>query len=125
MDFTEPMPPLRIFMGLRGRIPRKTFWAYGLTVLGLSAYLHALLAIAGLSGSSPGWEGLEGLLELVVLWALLAVSAKRWHDLGKSGWWALLLFVPAVGQLAVLAANGLMRGTRGPNRFGQDLTGQL
>ncbi|MEW6705590.1 MAG: DUF805 domain-containing protein [Pseudomonadota bacterium] len=121
IDLAEPMSPLHIFVGLRGRIPRKIFWLYGVAVpLGLGAYLHALLAIAGVGG-----QALEGMLNLALLWSALAVSVKRWHDRDKSGWWALVQFIPVVGWLWTLVENGLLRGTVGPNRFGQDLTGRL
>jgi uncharacterized membrane protein YhaH (DUF805 family) len=123
-DLAEPMSPLHIFFGLRGRIPRKIFWLYGVAVpLGLGAYLHALLGIAGIGGLRG--QALEGVLNLVLLWSALAVSVKRWHDRNKSGWWALVQFVPVIGWLWTLVENGLLRGTVGPNRFGADLTRQL
>ena len=119
--FTEPMSPQHILFGLTGRIPRKIFWLYGVGVpLGLGAYLHGVLAIAGVQ-----IPALEGVLNLVLLWSALAVSAKRWHDRDKSAWWALLQFVPVIGWLWTLVENGLLRGSWGRNRFGEDLTGQL
>jgi uncharacterized membrane protein YhaH (DUF805 family) len=32
----------------------------------------------------------------------------------------LIVLVPVVGWLWALAVNGFLRGTRGPNRFGDD-----
>ena len=31
---------------------------------------------------------------LAIIYATLAVWAKRWHDRDKSGWWSLIAFVP-------------------------------
>jgi uncharacterized membrane protein YhaH (DUF805 family) len=113
------MSPLQILFGLRGRIPRRAFWFYGVLLpIGLSAYVHALLEISGVHGGSQ----VEKLLNLLLLWVAMAVSAKRWHDRDKSGWWALLQFVPVIGTLWTLVENGLLRGTPGPNRFGPDNT---
>ncbi len=121
IDLAEPMSPLHIFFGLRGRIPRKIFWLYGVAVpLGLGAYLHALMGIAGVRHPA-----LEAVVNLALLWSALAVSAKRWHDRDKSGWWALVQFIPVIGWLWTLVENGLLRGTPGPNRFGADLTHDL
>ena len=117
-DLDEPLSPLQILVGLRGRIPRRIFWLYGIVApILLGAYLHALLAIAGVRAQAR-----EGLLNAVVLWSALAVSAKRWHDRNKSGWWALLQFVPVIGTLWTLVENGFLRGTPGPNRFGPDVS---
>jgi uncharacterized membrane protein YhaH (DUF805 family) len=121
VDFAEPMSPWHIFFSPRGRIPRKIFWIYGVVVpLALGAYVHGVLSIAGVRE-----QAVELVLNAGLLWSALAVSAKRWHDRNKSGWWALLQFVPVIGTLWTLVENGLLRGTPGPNRFGDDLTGQL
>lgn len=56
---------------------------------------------------------------LVTLWPMLAISAKRWHDRDKSGWWTLISLVPIIG-LWMLIECGFFKGTRGPNRFGDD-----
>jgi uncharacterized membrane protein YhaH (DUF805 family) len=33
---------------------------------------------------------------------VVAVTVRRLHDIGMSGWWALLLLVPYIGGLIVL-----------------------
>lgn len=47
------------------------------------------------------------------------VGVKRLHDIDKSGWWMLLLFVPIVGALALFVMNGFIAGTPHANRFGE------
>ena len=42
------------------------------------------------------------LVTLVVLLPLLAVQARRLHDINKSAWWLLLLFIPVIGILILL-----------------------
>ena len=62
------------------------------------------------------------LLGTVVLvgWISFAISAKRWHDRDKSGWYNLLVLVPFAGPIWFLTECGFLRGTVGPNRFGPD-----
>jgi uncharacterized membrane protein YhaH (DUF805 family) len=112
----ERMPPRRMLLSLQGRITRREFWLWGvLALLGLALLLQALLGIAGIAPASA-----ERLVNLVLVWPAVAVSVKRWHDRDKSGWWLLINLVPVVGWLWALVENGLLRGTPGPNRFGDD-----
>ena len=39
---------------------------------------------------------------LATLLPSLEMAVRRLHDVGKSGWWLLLGFVPFVGQLVLL-----------------------
>jgi uncharacterized membrane protein YhaH (DUF805 family) len=119
--FDEAMPLSQILFGLRGRIPRKTFWLYGVLALALvSIGLSLLLGIAGFDDGVS-----EGLPNLVILWPSIAIAVKRWHDRDKSGWWVLINLIPVVGFIWTLVENGFLRGTVGDNRFGPDLTGRL
>ena len=112
----ETMPPWRIFLDPRGRIARRTFWLYGVAaLLGLAALLHALLGIARVRLDLS-----EHIVNLLLLWPAIAVSAKRWHDRNRSGWWVLVVLIPVIGWLWSLVDNGFLRGTAGPNRFGDD-----
>jgi len=113
------MSPVQLYLGVKGRIPRGTYWLHGVLVLLLAgAVLDGLLAIARVEPDTA-----SGLVSLLLLWPLIAVSAKRQHDFNFSAWWALVHFVPVVGSLVLLLADGLVPGTRGPNRFGPDPRG--
>lgn len=71
-------------------------------------------------------EALE-LLFAVLLLALcifgfvagIMMLARRLHDLDKSGWWMLLLFVPLVNILFYIYIL-FFKGTEGPNQYGED-----
>jgi uncharacterized membrane protein YhaH (DUF805 family) len=118
--WVERMPPGRLFFSLKGRVSRREFWLWGvLALLGMGALGHALLGIAQV----PRVEA-ERIVSLLLAWPALAVSVKRWHDRDKSGWWVLLNLVPVIGWIWALIANGLLRGTPGPNRFGEDPLGR-
>jgi uncharacterized membrane protein YhaH (DUF805 family) len=120
-DLAEPMTPAQILFSLQGRIPRRTWWLYGvLGLIGFSFVAGLLLGIAGVPEEVAG-----ALPSLLILWPSIAVSAKRWHDRDKSAWWILINFVPIVGFVWALVENGFLRGTAGPNRFGADLTGRI
>lgn len=53
---------------------------------------------------------------------MIAVTVRRFHDQDKSGWMYLLSFIPYVGGLIMIVFMCL-RGTDGPNRFGDDPLG--
>lgn len=106
----------RLYLGLKGRIPRRTFWLHGvLALLLLGFVLNVLLVIANFDKDTSA-----RMANLVFLWPLVALSAKRQHDFNFSAWWALFHFVPGVGSLLLMLVDGSVPGTRGPNRFGVD-----
>lgn len=86
-----------------------------LALVGVALVGHALLGIARVRPRTA-----ELIVNLLLVWPALAISVKRWHDRGKSGWWVLLNLVPVVGWLWALIENGFLRGTDGPNRYGPD-----
>jgi len=107
--------PLFIFLALRGRVSRRTFWLYGvLANIGLALLGHALLGIAGVSRANA-----ELTVNLLLVYPAVAVSAKRWQDRDRAPWWVLVTLIPVVGWIWALADNGFVRGTPGQNRFGE------
>lgn len=110
----EEMPPWRLYLSLRGRITRRRFWLHGvLALLAVGIVGMALLQIAGIHPDRS-----ERLVNLLIAWPAIAISAKRWHDRDRPGWWVLIVLVPLVGQLWTLLDNGFVPSTKGPNRFG-------
>lgn len=94
-----------------GRAPRSEFWWFWVfTVLAEVAALYIggmLLTGAvveqGMSsgmGSMHGWyvlavpNWLSGLVHLALVLPWLAVAVRRLHDVGHSGWWLLIAFIP-------------------------------
>lgn len=57
-----------------------------------------------------------GSVPYIFLPPLLAVCVRRLHDSGRSGWFALLLFVPLLNLLSLVFL--CLPSTPGPNRFG-------
>jgi len=49
----------------------------------------------------------------------IAVTVRRLHDQGKSGWFYLISLVPYVGGFIVLVFMCL-EGTPGPNEYGEN-----
>ena len=112
----ENLSPAALYLSLHGRVPRKAFWLHGVLALLLVAMLgNALMDIAGVRA-----ELSAKLVNLLLAWPFIAVSVKRLHDYDFRGWWIMVNFVPAIGSLALLIANGCVAGTHGPNRFGAD-----
>jgi uncharacterized membrane protein YhaH (DUF805 family) len=49
----------------------------------------------------------------------IAVSIRRLHDIGKSGWYFLLAFIPCVGGI-ILLVFALTPGDTYDNEYGRD-----
>ena len=47
---------------------------------------------------------------LALAWVSFASVVRRMHDRGKSGWWALLYFVPGIGWLWLIIECGFLPG---------------
>ena len=118
--------PTSIIFGLKGRAPRLYYWAASVSLLVTSRIIVYISNAekAQLSSASPNLAA--GLAVMVFLLLLLAVVSyanftvvvRRWHDRGKSGYWAILGFIPIIGWIWQGIECGFLEGTLGPNRFG-------
>ena len=114
-----------LLFSFRGRIPRRVFW--GVTIVGTFAFYAAVFLVSVVFSEESFVAVIAAIVILtlyaVFLWISLAVQVKRWHDRDKSGWWFFISFVPLVGPFIAFVETGCLRGTVGPNRFGDDPTG--
>ncbi len=109
---------LWFYLSLKGRISRRAYWAYYILPPIIAGIVAAI--IVPKTSLTPETKSLiEIVITLLFLWPSIAVQAKRWHDLNRSGWWVLINLIPIVGIL-VFFGIGFFRGTRGNNRFGSD-----
>jgi len=60
---------------------------------------------------------LTGIYTLAVLILGIAVSVRRLHDTGRTGWWLLIVLVPLIGALVLLIFM-LIDSQPGQNAYG-------
>ena len=56
---------------------------------------------------------------IITLIPFLSVSARRLHDINRTGWWLLLWLFLGIGWV-ILIAWGIRRGDEGTNKYGPD-----
>ena len=113
------MNTLELYFSPTGRVLRRTYWLKMLLPLGAIGCLLILM--------EPHFELgklVRRCYDLLVIWPVLAVTIKRWHDRDKAGWWVLIALIPLVGGAWTLIECGFLPGTPGRNRFGPDPRGR-
>lgn len=60
---------------------------------------------------------LIGLIILLLIPPYISVLVRRLHDTNRSGWWALIQFIPLLGALIIIILCCLP-GTKGINKYG-------
>jgi len=112
MDFGQAIKScLNNYATFRGRASRAEFWWF---------FLFNVLATMA---AAIIWPRLGNLVSLALLVPSLAVGARRLHDVGKSGWFQLLWFVPFIGWL-FLVYWAVQNGHPRPNEYGPPLTNE-
>ncbi|TPE64790.1 DUF805 domain-containing protein [Sandaracinobacter neustonicus] len=131
--------PLRKYATFSGRARRKEYWLWQLFVAllytALTIWLVSTLGpipetatademMAQMNGAPAAMYPMIaiGLASLLLFLPSLAVTVRRIHDSGNSGWW-ILLGLTAVGGIVILVF-ALIDGTPGPNRYGADPKGR-
>lgn len=102
------------YANFSGRARRSEYWYFVLCSMIISIVLSFVLPLI------LGFFGLiiSMLYSAAVLIPSLAVAVRRLHDIGKSGAFLLLAFVPLLNiWLLILLAT---EGTQGPNQYGED-----
>lgn len=105
----------RHYADFKGRASRADFWWWFLAncLIGTVASVLAMLDSEGIVMI------LYGIYYLAILVPTFAISARRLHDIDKSGWWYLITFVPCVGSIVILVF-WCLPGTSGSNKYGPD-----
>jgi uncharacterized membrane protein YhaH (DUF805 family) len=124
-----------LLFSFQGRINRKKMWLGTFIHIGAAIVVGIIFAI--LWSIIPGTIGEDGtyhvegagavpyiVIGLAYLafsvWSGLALAVKRLHDRNKSGWFFLIQLIPLIGTIWYLLEVLILKGTAGPNRFGED-----
>ena len=91
------------YANFNGRASRSEYWWFCL----FAAFLYipaimidnlsGLVIIESIPDSGIGLGPLYLLYVLGMLLPILSLSVRRLHDIGRSGWWYLIIFVPCFG----------------------------
>ena len=116
------------YANFKGRARRKEYWMYTLifTVLliALMTIMFSVLSFSDETGIETGPSVyLTVILVIVFLFAhfipSIALTVRRLHDTGKSGWWYLIVLVPYLGNFVIFIFT-LIDGDRGDNKYGSN-----
>ena len=110
----EYISVLKNYAKFDGRARRREFWMFTLFNIIVSAVINIL---ATQVSSAFGILGLVYMLAVLV--PSIAVGIRRMHDIGKSGWWLLISFVPLIGGIWLLVL-AVTKGDSGSNAYGAD-----
>jgi uncharacterized membrane protein YhaH (DUF805 family) len=100
-----------------GRARRKEYWMFVLWNLIITAVLYFVAAVIVTSTNSQAGNILVDLYSFAVLIPGIAVSVRRLHDIGKSGWWFFLAFIPLIGAI-ILIVWAIQDSKPGNNQYG-------
>ncbi|MCX7548118.1 DUF805 domain-containing protein [Xanthomarina sp. F1114] len=103
-----------------GRARRTEYWMFILFQIIFAIVALILDGVLGMSLSSDlayGWIYLIYILATFL--PSLAVTVRRLHDIGKSGWWYFISIVPLIGSIWLLVLL-CSDSEPGPNKWGNN-----
>jgi len=110
---------LKKYAEFGGRAQKAEYWFFLLFTILISLALGIIDRITGSFMPQVGMGLLGVLYSLAVFIPSLAVSIRRLHDTGRSGWWLLIGLIPLVGAI-VLIIFMVQDSNPGENQYGQN-----
>lgn len=104
---------LENYVNFEGRARRMEYWMFVLINFFITIGIGLLQSLLGMG------EILTTVYGLAILIPMIAVSVRRLHDSGRTGWWILLYFIPVLGTL-ILIIFFCFQGDAGDNEYGPD-----
>jgi uncharacterized membrane protein YhaH (DUF805 family) len=107
----------KLLFTTEGRIGRKSYilGSFGSSIVGV-----ILIIVLGLiGGDSLVFKITAVLMSLVLFYASICMLIKRLHDRNRSGFFAILSFVPFV-NIWIGIETIFLKGTTGTNEYGED-----
>ncbi len=106
MTFTESMQTcFRKYADFKGRASRSEYW-----------WFAAFVVVVSIATSLLFGDAANALVTLSLFLPYLAVSARRLHDIGRSGWWQLIWYIPLIGLPVMIY--WCVQNSEGPNAYG-------
>ena len=100
-----------------GRARRKEYWMFVLFNIIFCIVAVILDNVLGTAIEDVGYGAIYIIYSLVVLLPSLAVSVRRLHDVGNSGWFLFISLIPLIGSI-ILLIKVCTDGNPGENKYG-------
>ncbi|UCQ26610.1 DUF805 domain-containing protein [Edwardsiella tarda] len=108
---------LKKYAVFNGRARRQEYWNFALFNLIISITLAVIDIVTGNFSQEVGIGLLGGIYALVLFIPSIAVLVRRLHDIGRSGWWFLIILVPLIGAIVLLVFT-VQDSKPGQNQYG-------
>ncbi len=108
---------IKDYAKFEGRARRKEYWMFLLFQFLFLLVAFLLDGMLGLRIGGIGYGWLYILYSLFTFLPALAVGVRRLHDVGKSGWFMLIVLVPIIGGIWLIVLY-CTDGVKGPNQYG-------
>ena len=92
-----------------GRATRTEYWMF------ILFYMIIYVALAVID-AFLGTVILSLLFSLVLLVPSISIATRRLHDIGRTGWWQLILFIPLLGLIVLIVF--LVLDSQDENEYG-------
>lgn len=109
---------LKKYAEFNGRSRRKEYWMFYLFTIIVNIPLGVLDEIADTT-FQYGSGVFSSMFSLFTLLPWISLTVRRLHDLNKSGWYLLLIFLPIIGWIWLFVLT-VTNGDQGPNKYGAD-----
>ncbi|MCH7910220.1 MAG: DUF805 domain-containing protein [Candidatus Hydrogenedentes bacterium] len=108
---------LKKYAVFSGRTQRQEYWMFTLFNIIITLVLFIIAGVIATALEIAAAGLLPNLYTLAVLLPGIAVTVRRLHDTGRSGWWLLIAFVPFIGAIVLLVFY-VQDSQPGENQFG-------
>ncbi len=122
MSFMESIQTVfQKYAVFEGRARRSEYWWFYLAYTVVSLVLSGIARALGTGGAATAVSVISGIFALACLVPSIAVTTRRLHDTGKSGWWQLL-YLTCIGGIVVFIFC-IMDSQPGDNQYGPNPKG--
>ena len=94
---------LKKYAVFSGRSQRAEYWYFALfniIILTVSTSISAMVSNnSNTLGTFSAWFIVQNLYGIAIFIPALALTVRRLHDVGKSGWMLLITFIPLIGAI--------------------------
>ncbi|TMX44016.1 DUF805 domain-containing protein [Vibrio rotiferianus] len=90
------------YTNFNGRARRQEYWYFTLVNVLVNLVMGIIDRVIGSVMQMDNFGFFGVIYALFIIIPSIAVTVRRLHDSGRTGWWALIAFVPVIGILVLL-----------------------